>query len=119
MVAAPMRKLRLLPAMLALAAVVAPCFVAAPGKKSEVSVAPVAGMGMALLANIEAASAALPPLEDVPLEEIGQTRQGMLDKESDTFMGSPDADVCTAGCRSLTVFRFQNQIHVVCALIRD
>ncbi|CAE7782112.1 unnamed protein product [Symbiodinium sp. CCMP2592] len=87
MVATQMRKLRLLPAALAVAAVVAPCFVAAPSKKTaEVPVAPLAA-GMAVLSNIEAAYAALPPLEDVPLEEIGQTRQGMLDKESDTFMG--------------------------------
>ncbi|CAE7272402.1 unnamed protein product, partial [Symbiodinium natans] len=56
-------------------------------RQAEVPVAPLAA-GMAIAANpMEAAYALLPPLEDVPLEEIGQTRQGMLDKESDTFMG--------------------------------
>ncbi|CAE7246156.1 ML2 [Symbiodinium sp. CCMP2592] len=83
-----LRKLRLLPAVFALGALVAPlAFVAAPAKSSETPLAPIAA-GLAVVANpIQAAWAELPPLEDIPLEDIGQTRQGKLDAESDTFMG--------------------------------
>ncbi|CAK9054913.1 unnamed protein product [Durusdinium trenchii] len=35
----------------------------------------------------QAAYAKLPPLEDIPLEDIGATRQGKLGEESDTFFG--------------------------------
>mmetsp|Transcript_22988 Transcript_22988/g.37418 ORF Transcript_22988/g.37418 Transcript_22988/m.37418 type:complete len:175 (-) Transcript_22988:201-725(-) len=82
-----LRKLRLLPALLAVTLVIAiaPCFVAPP--KREVPVPPLAAGLVALAAPLEAAYAKLPPLEDVPLEDIGATRQGKLGEESDTFFG--------------------------------
>eukprot|EP00435_Cladocopium_sp_Y103_P029655 s4131_g7.t1 len=49
-------------------------------------VATAAGLA-ALVAPLQAAYAKLPPLEDVPLEDIGATRQGKLGEESDTFFG--------------------------------
>eukprot|EP00438_Fugacium_kawagutii_P014007 Skav204082 [mRNA] locus=scaffold3129:269449:275367:+ [translate_table: standard] len=85
---AEMRKVRLLPAVLAvtlLMMVVSPCFVAPP-KRDVVNPALAAGLA-ALAAPMEAAYAKLPPLEDVPLEDIGKTRQGLLGEESDTFFG--------------------------------
>ncbi|CAJ1350026.1 unnamed protein product, partial [Effrenium voratum] len=68
------------------AAFVVPCFVAPPRDNSALArLVPVA-IGVA--SNpIQAAYAKLPPLEDVPLEEIGATRQGKLEGESDTFFG--------------------------------
>ncbi|CAE7568013.1 unnamed protein product [Symbiodinium natans] len=83
------RKIRVLPTLFALGALVSPlAFVAAPGKSgSEVPLAPIAA-GLVAVANpFQAAYAELPPLEDIPLEEIGQTRSGKLDMESDTFFG--------------------------------
>ena len=86
---APIRKLRLLPALTlsVVTFLVLPrvAFVAPPQR--DANPAPVVAGLAALAAPLQAAYAKLPPLEDVPLEDIGATRQGKLGEESDTFFG--------------------------------
>eukprot|EP00931_Biecheleriopsis_adriatica_P116147 TRINITY_DN9182_c0_g3_i1.p1 TRINITY_DN9182_c0_g3~~TRINITY_DN9182_c0_g3_i1.p1 ORF type:complete len:176 (+),score=54.27 TRINITY_DN9182_c0_g3_i1:175-702(+) len=59
-------------------------FVPAPPSREAAAAAAAAA---ALMAPAQAALAVLPPLEDLPLDEIAPTRTKLAEKDADTFMG--------------------------------
>jgi len=62
------------------------CFAPAPGSKTSTDSAVALGMAAAL-APMHAAYALLPPLEDLPMDEIAPTRSAVAAATPDTFMG--------------------------------
>eukprot|EP00930_Biecheleria_cincta_P079241 TRINITY_DN66_c0_g1_i4.p1 TRINITY_DN66_c0_g1~~TRINITY_DN66_c0_g1_i4.p1 ORF type:complete len:201 (+),score=49.76 TRINITY_DN66_c0_g1_i4:51-605(+) len=62
------------------------CFAPAPGSKANPDSAAALGTAAAL-APMHAAYALLPPLEDLPMDEIAPTRSAVAAATPDTFMG--------------------------------
>lgn len=79
------RKLRAVPAlMLGAAALSSQCFVPSPSRSSQI--VPVTMTG-ALLAQMQAAQAVLPPLEDLPMEQVNPNFDELQKASEETVFG--------------------------------
>merc|ERR1719284_259699 len=63
------------------------CFVTAPSGRDNSDSAALLGAAAAALTPVQASLALLPPLEDLPMDEIAPTRSAVAAATPDTFMG--------------------------------